>query len=251
MHTENKSSNRIGIFSDIHGNLQALTAVLDEYDSLGITALVCCGDIVGYGANPNECVELIRSRGVRCVAGNHDFAALGRVDIRYFNPIAKSALEWTRKQLTPDNLEFLERQPMTFSVANAFIVHASPYNPEEWNYIITMSEARKNFQCFSQQACFIGHSHTPFIVEQNQRTDTRTCLAKEIVRMQPDCRYLFNVGSVGQPRDGINKACMVILDTDENSVEIRRVAYDIPAAQKAILAAGLRSELAERLMLGM
>lgn len=251
MHIDIKLSNRIGIFSDIHGNLHALDAVLQYYDAAGITDLICCGDIVGYGAFPNECVERMRERNILCVAGNHDFAALNKVDITYFNPVAKRALYWTREQLTKSNLEYLEALPLTLISEDALFVHASPRHPEQWNYIITMSDARQNFRHFGQRMCFLGHSHTPFIVQFRSDDETLSCVDRQIIKLQDSHRYLFNVGSLGQPRDCDKDACFAILDRDAGSVEIRRVSYDVTAAQQAIRDANLPGELADRLMLGM
>ncbi len=251
MHLDQQLSNRIGVFSDIHGNLHALDAILDAYDKLGIKDLICCGDIVGYGAFPNECVERVRERNIYCVVGNHDYAALGLVDITYFNMIAKRALLWTRQVLKENNLEYLKAQPLTIDTHNTLFVHASPRLPEQWNYIITMGDARQNFRHFSQMMCFVGHSHTPFIVQLNSEEESLSCIDKQVVRLNPNYRYLFNVGSVGQPRDGTPDACYAILDLDEGTLEIKRAKYDVENAQTAIIQAGLPKELADRLSMGM
>ncbi len=251
MHLEQQLSNRIGVFSDIHGNLHALDAVLSAYDALGVKDLICCGDIVGYGAFPNECVDRVRERNIFCVAGNHDFAALGLVDITYFNLIAKRALLWTREALLPKNLEFLKNQPLALDSDDALFVHASPRMPEQWNYIITMGDARINFRHFSQRMCFLGHSHTPFIVQLVPEEETLSCIDRQLVQLDPQNRYLFNVGSVGQPRDGNPDACFSVLDRDKGTLEVLHTRYDIEAAQVAIRHAGLPTELAERLAMGM
>ncbi len=240
---------RVAIFSDIHGNLPALDAVLREIDASEVDFAVCCGDVVGYGAFPNECVERLRERKIPTIAGNHDYAALSLIDITCFNEIAKRSIQWTREVLKPENAEFLRNLPLSVEVADMLFVHSSPRSPEAWNYVITLGDARQSFRAFGQRVCFIGHSHTPFVVENCE--GNLTCPTSPIVELRPDCRYLVNVGSVGQPRDRNPEACFAIYDRSTRQIEIRRVAYDLSQAQKAILEAGLPPELAERLIYGL
>lgn len=240
---------RVGIFSDIHGNVHALNAVLAELEKEQVDFIVCCGDVVGYGGNPNQCVEILRQREIPTIAGNHDFAALALVDITYFNDIAREAIIWTRDQLSPDNLAFLKELPLSIELDDMLFVHASPNSPESWNYIITMGQARTGFQHFTQRVCFIGHSHTPFIVENND--GNLACPETPHVRMRENCRYLVNVGSVGQPRDRNPDACFAIYDREAKTIEIRRATYDMAGAQEAIMSNGLPSELADRLAYGL
>lgn len=246
---EGANPRRVGIFSDIHGNVQALERVLQELETLDIDLTVCCGDVVGYGANPNECVEILREREIPTIAGNHDHAALGLIDITYFNEVAKRAILWTRDQLSPDNVEWLRGLEMSIEVADMLLVHASPRSPEAWNYVITMGDARQAFQHFGQRVCFIGHSHTPFIVEN--QANNLSCPDSPAITLRDACRYLVNVGSVGQPRDRNPDACFAIFDRSEGRIEIRRVEYDLPGAQEAIRSNGLPVELAERLQYGL
>lgn len=244
--TTEGSIRRIGIFSDIHGNLQALEAtfrVLEEQER--VDRYYCCGDIVGYGGNPNECVELIRAKNCPVVAGNHDHAALGLSGTSYFNEIARVAIHWTGQVLTAENREFLRNLPMKIVDEEILIVHASPKDPEAWDYILTLGDARLNFQYFDQQICFIGHSHQPFIVEYAD--GNLTCPAELRVSLVEGHRYLVNVGSVGQPRDGNPDASYAIYDRDAKSIEIKRVSYDLVAAQEAIRTQGLPVQLADRL----
>lgn len=240
---------RIGIFSDIHGNVHALRSVLAELDKEQVDFVLCCGDVVGYGGNPNECVEILRERNIPTLAGNHDYAALNLIDITYFNDIAKEAILWTRQELTPENLEWLKELPLTIELDDMLFVHASPNQPENWNYIITMGQARTGFQFFKQKICFIGHSHTPFIVENND--GTLSCPETPQVDCRANCRYLINVGSVGQPRDRNPESCFAIYDRESKTIEIRRVSYDMNGAQETILSRGLPPELAERLAYGL
>lgn len=247
--TTDPAIQRIGIFSDIHGNLQALQAVfriLEEEEQ--VDRYFCCGDIVGYGGNPNECVDLIREKQCPVVAGNHDHAALGLTDTSYFNEIAKAAIGWTGQVLTPDNTEFLRALPMEIVEGDVLIVHASPKDPEAWNYILTLGDARVNFEHFQQQYCFVGHSHQPFVIEYNK--GNLSCPSHPEVSIEAERRYLVNVGSVGQPRDGNPAATYCILDLQEGQIQIKRVDYDLDKAKEAIRKQGLPPQLAERLSHG-
>ncbi len=238
---------RIGVLSDIHGNFHALQATLEELDRIGVDQIVCCGDLVGYGAFPNEVVQAIRDRQIPCLAGNHDHAALLLTDISYFNEVAKAAVLWTKKVLTEENARFLRELPLKLvdEERGVCYVHASPKDPGEWNYIITMGDARENYRYFDQPVCFVGHSHQPFIIENDD--GTLHCSPRPDIEMVEGRRYLVNVGSVGQPRDRKSKPCFAVLDLEARRIEIRRAVYDVSAAQRAILDAGLPRELAERL----
>ncbi len=242
---------KVGVISDIHGNLQALNSVLEELENEGVDKIICCGDVVGYGARPNECVETLRRLEIPTIAGNHDHAALLLTDISNFNEIAKTAVLWTKQVLREDNTEWLRQLPLTLrdTANDVFYVHASPKEPGEWHYILTMGEARTNFNYFTEQICFIGHSHQPFIIENDE--GNLQCPTRPEIDLRVGCRYLINVGSVGQPRDHNPRPCFVVLDFENRKLEIRRCDYDLDASQKAILNAGLPRELAERLAHGM
>lgn len=243
------SPKRIGVFSDIHGNFHALRAVLAALDQLKLDQLICLGDVVGYGAMPNECVELLRERGIPTLAGNHDHAAVGLTDITFFNDIAKRAVHWTRDQLTPENAQWLRERPFVYSLGpEFFFVHASPRDPEAWNYVLTFGEARASFDAFNERICFIGHSHQPAVVEKIN--DDLQCPDGHSVALREDCRYLINVGSVGQPRDRNPASCFVYADLTEGMAHFVRVPYEIEAAQEAILSNDLPEELAVRLGYG-
>ena len=241
----------IAVFSDIHGNLHALNAVLERIDGLGIDTLICCGDVIGYGAFPNECCQAMIDRNIPTLAGNHDHAAIGRTDIKFFNEIAKAAVKWTCDKLTPENAKWLEERPFTCELGEEFyFAHASPYQPERWGYVLTFGDARTGFEQFQHLFCFIGHSHQPAIVIKNG--EDLSCPNEDInkIQIKEGERYLINVGSVGQPRDHNPQACFVTVNLDEKSVAFHRVAYDIDAAQKAILDNDLPPELAERIGYG-
>lgn len=240
---------KYAIISDIHGNLEALESVLAEIDKVKADSLLCLGDIVGYGPNPNECVELIKKRADVSLAGNHDYAPLGKLDLSYFNPWAKSAIEWTASQLNQESIDFLLSLPLKKEMNGFTIVHATPGEPDGWNYIITIGDAVKNFPEFNGQVCFIGHSHVPMVVAVNGSDEYRV-IRENPVRIEPNMRYIINVGSVGQPRDFIPKAAFAIYETDSQLYELFRVEYDIAETQSKIFKSGLPTFLAERLELG-
>lgn len=240
---------RIAVISDIHGNFQALKAVLDAVDQLRPDATVCLGDVVGYGAQPNECIDLLKQRQIPTLAGNHDHAAVDMTDIQYFNAIAKQAVFWTRDNLTPVNSQWLKERPFTYEMSSdLYFVHASPNEPEAWNYVLTYGQARTSFEAFAHKFCFIGHSHQPAIVQK--RGEDLFCPEGHEIPIDGQSRYLINVGSVGQPRDRNPAACFVLLDLDGNCIRFIRIDYDINAAQAEIRKNGLPEELAERLAYG-
>jgi len=247
---------RIAILSDIHGNLESLQAVLDHADKQSYDRLVCLGDIVGYGANPQECVDTIRERVSRengkelVVKGNHDDAAAGGGD-EYFNDQAQRAIRWTAEQLKDETLDWLRELEMLFSYdPDYFLVHASPYQPENWHYVVNMGDALSAFGSFGEKVAFIGHSHVPFFVSKEDEDDRIQIHQVESIEFQNGSRYLTNVGSVGQPRDGDPRACYVIYDVEGGRIDRFRVDYDIDLASKKIIDARLPEFLATRLHKG-
>ncbi|MFQ5645505.1 MAG: metallophosphoesterase family protein [bacterium] len=235
------------IYSDVHGNLQALKAVVADIEKAGTAKKIFLGDAVGYGANPNECIKIIREFSDIALAGNHDHAALNLIDISFFNPFAKEAVFWTRKQLTRESREFLAGLKVEESLNDITLVHATPCLPEEWNYIFSLKIASDNFKCFDRKICFIGHSHVPIIVTLNEKQGRCYVNSGDTMNISSGCRYIINIGSVGQPRDGDNRSSYVLYDDEIQTVTIKRVAYDIAETQSAIIKAGLPSSLAERL----
>ena len=223
-----------GIYSDIHGNLEALQAVLARMDELGIERRICLGDLVGYCANPNECVDLIRRQSDVVILGNHDSVALGRESSENFNFYARRAIEWTRENLTPATIEFLQGLPYLESEGDLCFVHASPRSPADWTYVTSLDDAVDAFSFFSQRICFVGHTHWPVIVVMEGETSFRICDTLSNT-LEPGQRMLVNVGSVGQPRDRNPMASFAICDSEALSVEIERVPYDIAAAQKKMV----------------
>ncbi len=240
---------RYAIISDIHGNLEALESVLAEIEKRAVDSILCLGDVIGYGPNPNECVKVIKERAEVTLAGNHDHAPLGKLDLSYFNPWARSAIEWTRERLTHCSVDFLLSLPLKQDVHGITIVHSTPLQPEEWNYIITVGDAQKNFPQFDSQLCFIGHSHVPIVIVLDAEEDCRV-VQDNPLQIQDGLRYIINVGSVGQPRDLNPQAAFGIYDDSEGIYELLRVDYDIAETQRKIKESDLPEYLAERLEVG-
>ncbi|MFQ5823971.1 MAG: metallophosphoesterase family protein [bacterium] len=240
---------RYAIISDIHGNLEALQKVLAEIDKKQVDEILCLGDIVGYGPNPNECVNIIREIAKVTLAGNHDYAPLGKLDVSYFNPWARSAIHWTADELTQSSRDFLLSLPLKIERDGLTIVHSTPYNPEEWNYIITIGDAVRNFPEFSDKVCFVGHSHVPIIMSENENVDYHV-VRENPLKLKRSTRYIINVGSVGQPRDLNPKAAYAIYDNSKKVYELFRVEYDIAETQRKIRITSLPEFLAERLEKG-
>lgn len=239
---------RYGIFSDIHSNLEALERVIEELETQKVDSYICLGDIVGYGANPNECVERVQGVAELCVAGNHDYGVLGKTTVDNFSGRAKEAVLWTQKILKKKNREFLNGLPLTQKRDGTLFVHASPRDPESWIYLITMSEGMLAFVRFQEKICFVGHSHYPLIFTQGEKGFGY--FQKESFVLSPETRYIVNVGSVGQPRDQDPRAAFTLYDTETQEVKIIRVSYDVETAQTKIRKAGLPPSLADRLAAG-
>ena len=236
------------IFSDIHGNIDALDTVLADVARRGVEIMVCLGDFVGYGAAPNECIARLRPRIEAAVAGNHDLAACGRIRLGYFNPDAADAALWTTETLRPEHLEYLRSLPYSVLWRGVRLVHSSPAEPEEWHYVFSPGDAAFEMEACAEDVCFIGHSHYPgtFEIDGPQVHYTRDA----VVLGRPARRYLVNVPSVGQPRDGDRRAGWLLYDDTPPRFEHVRLEYDIAAAMSRIRAAGLPPFLADRLQWG-
>ncbi|MBI3964090.1 MAG: metallophosphoesterase family protein [Chloroflexi bacterium] len=243
---------RIAVISDIHANLAAFEAVIADFGE--VDEVWCLGDVIGYGPDPNECVERLRRlpRFV-CLPGNHDYAALGLIDVRDFNPVARTAAIWTREQLTDENASYLERLPQTLVRDDFFLVHASPRQPI-WEYVLEESQAAENLAFFDTPYCLLGHSHIPLVFRErpNQsRNPMGRFMGKPGIEVSlGDERMIINPGSVGQPRDRDARAAYGLIDLEERTFEFRRVEYDIAATQRKMADAGLPKPLAERLAVG-
>ncbi len=238
---------RYAILADIHGNLEALQVVLEDFKQQKCTHHACLGDIVGYGANPKQCLDIIRGMNIPVVKGNHDEYVGIDENPDGFNDAAAEAVTWTRQQLTPDDRKWLRELKYFRLVANFSIVHATLDAPQRWGYVFEKLEAAASFTYQNTPVCFFGHTHVPvaFVRDTTVRGGTYSKF-----RVEPGKKYFVNVGSIGQPRDGNPKSAYVIYDLEEQTIEIRRLDYDIATAQKKIIAAGLPERLAKRLALG-
>ncbi len=226
---------KLGIISDVHANLEALDAVLKRFEVEKVDQIVCLGDVVGYGADPNACIERVRSVAAITVLGNHDAALTGHTPVAYFNSYARTGVEWTSRVITDENLQFLKGLPLSHIDDHMLFVHSTPKDPSAWNYIHEFSEAEPQFSYMSEgMTAFIGHSHVPTRFDHPSRK-----------------KSIINVGSVGQPRDRDPRACCGCYDSVTNSFEWLRETYDVQEAARKIRAAGLPEYLAVRLFIGM
>ena len=237
------------IVSDIHANLVALQAVLA--DASGFDEIWCLGDLVGYGPNPNECIERIQEFPHVSLAGNHDWAALGKLDIKNFNMDARAATIWTQTELSSASHEYLNALPTHLERDGFSMAHASPREPV-WEYVLDANAAYANFAHFSTPYCLVGHTHIPLIFELNnhrQRCETMIPPLNGHLDLA-DRRMIINPGSVGQPRDGDPWASYAMLDTDNMTWEFRRVPYAVEITQERMRARGLPRRLVDRLQIG-
>lgn len=235
-----------GVIGDVHSNYEALTAVVNELREERVDKILCTGDIIGYAAEPIQCIDLIRELDCVVVAGNHDYAAVGKFPAGYFHADARNAIIWTAKQLTPGYTEFLKTLPLVVELDGITLVHASLNHPEFFDYITSGVEAQLNFDILKTQICFYGHSHVPLAIfydKGNIHVDKGG-----VFDLQNVDRVLVNVGSVGQPRDWDIRASYAIYDTNRKLVQIKRVKYNIRNAVDKIYKAGLPGINALRLM---
>jgi len=241
------------IFSDIHGNFEALKSILSDAEKRKVHRCICLGDIVGYGPYPNECVELVRSlKNCRCLAGNHDVAALWETSPYGMSSEAKEAILWTMDQLTNENKQFLGALPDTLDLADMTFVHANPYNPRGWRYVMDRKYALRSFAATSCRHLFIGHSHIPLIITRRHllAVDLQAIEGSIQCRVKDTRRRIINCGSVGQPRDKDSRSCYLIYDSRKQQLEFYRVDYNIEKTAQAILSTGLPPRLSKRLFKG-
>jgi predicted phosphodiesterase len=238
---------RFAIFSDTHSNLEALEAVLADARERRCTHFVCLGDIVGYNANPHECVERIRELDCPTVKGNHDEQASLPLSTSDFNELAERAIQWTRDNLTEEDKQWLRELPLQKKVRDFTIVHATLDTPAQWGYVFNNLDAAASFTYQHTTVCFFGHTHVPMVFIRDEGVRREWI---DHIRIEPTKKYLINMGSVGQPRDGNWRAAYCIYDIENNLVEQLRVKYDLAVAQQKIIKAGLPRLLAERLALG-
>lgn len=244
---------RIAVFSDIHGNMEALEAFLADVAGRHVDRYVCLGDLVGYGASPNECIERLDSlASVRFVKGNHDAAALWQSSPYEMSSGAKTAILWTMDRLTPENLERLKALDDRFQDDRIQFCHANPLRSMNWRYVNTWFSAFRSFLSSRSRWIFVGHTHRPLVISRQTqfKLDFVTPKSESPFELDPDRRYIINCGSIGQPRDGNPDACYAILDTRNQWLEFRRVSYDIQSTAEKIRSAGLPEYLATRLFKG-
>jgi len=236
------------ILGDIHANLDALNVVLEDCRAQGVTDYLCTGDVVGYNACPHECLVAVRALGCPIVMGNHDHYVSSRQNLDDFNPHAAAVIQWTRRQLSPEEIFFLRALPFAKTVMGMTLVHATMDNPEGFGYVFDHLQAESHFNHQVTPLCFHGHTHCPMIYEKQIGAVYR--IDAQDFKLPIGRKYFINVGSVGQPRDGDPRASYVIYDPKSRSVRFRRLEYDVAAAQERVRMAGLPERLAERLALG-
>lgn len=240
----------IALISDVHGNLEALNAVLQDIRQNGkVNEVIFLGDAVGYGANPNEVLRLIRSECSIKIMGNHDYSALGLLDSGEFNAYAQSAIAYTSSVLDAESVGILSAFKISHHTADMTLVHATPEEPQAWHYCLSLAEADRQFHHFDNRICFLGHSHKPVVYARNFAGEAYSIGGRDI-DLEKEYRYIVNTGSVGQPRDGDPRACYVWFDGESGIVTYRRVEYDVTTAQAKMAAVKLPEFLIERLASG-
>jgi len=222
---------KYGVFSDIHSNLEALEAVLEALKKEKVDRYLCVGDIVGYAANPRECLKIVKDLNCPAVCGNHDRAVTDLLDYSSFNDAARAAVEWTKGNLNDREKDYLRGLPFTYEEGQITMVHGSLDRPEEFEYLLDEEAAVRTIKLCKTKICFVGHTHQPFEYYRGMK-------------------FLVNVGSVGQPRDGDPRAAYCVFDSESDKVRIKRVEYDVRSAMDKIIAAGLPEYLATRLSEG-
>ena len=236
------------IFGDIHANLEALEEVLRDAEAQGCTHYACLGDIVGYNANPRECLEIVRSLDCPVIKGNHDEECSRETPLEGLNPLAYAALTWTRLQMRASEKEYLRSLRLVRQVTDFTTVHATLDSPGGWAYVQNKFDAMASFNYQFTSVCFFGHTHVPVAYSQEGAARPEKVDVEEVLmKVEPGKKYFINVGSVGQPRDGDWRASYAIYDKIQQTITVRRLEYDIERTQEKIIAAGLPEGLAIRL----
>lgn len=241
---------RYGIFADVHSNLEAIDAVIQSYKNESIDQYICVGDVVGYGANPCECIERVKSLSAITVAGNHDWATVNLYSLENLRFEAKEAIHWTRTQITQSERDFLESLKLIYKNPDLTLAHGTLDNPKDFNYMNNGYIAWESLRILGTKIGFVGHSHVPGIFTKGSG-DKVGYRQDDFLDLLDTESYIVNVGSVGQPRDGNSKAAYCIYDTEEKKVSIKRVSYDIDKTRQKIIETGLPRSLGDRLLLGM
>ena len=238
---------KFAIFGDVHSNLEALNAVLEDARSHDCTHFVCIGDIVGYNANPSECLDVIQKLDCPVVKGNHDEEASLDTELVGLNPLAQKSMQWTRDNLDLNQKKYLKELKLARHVGDFTIVHATLDSPASWGYVTSKFDALESLGYQYTPVCFFGHTHVPAFYFKDLRMEEHQ---GKSIKIETGKKYQINVGSVGQPRDGDFRSSSCIYDVDERLIINRRVGYDIKTAQEKILKAGLPEQLAHRLAEG-
>ena len=234
------------ILSDIHGNAQALEKVIEEIAVTRPDFVVSLGDVVGYGANPSDCIDLVDQHCNIRVCGNHDFVAAGLAESENFNITARISIEWTKSSLSARQKELLNAYDTVRHHGECLFAHSSPVSPLDWEYIYTIGQAERIFRETDARFIFIGHTHVPGIISYDPVSGYSVENSSK-VEVEPNRRYLINPGSIGQPRDGVSAASFALIDVQRSRISLRRIPYDVTEAQERIRAEGLPESLASRL----
>jgi diadenosine tetraphosphatase ApaH/serine/threonine PP2A family protein phosphatase len=229
--------------------MEALESVFRDIEKQGVEKIHFLGDAVGYGSNPNKCIQKIDKYCEIKLLGNHDYALMGLESTKSFNHAAKASIEWTKSNIKKKNITLLADFEMEATFLDYYMVHSSPGHAERWFYILDLDQATQSFDNFSQNVCFVGHSHIPAIFKKDKNGETVHQI-KESIEVNGDCKYIINVGSVGQPRDNDSRACYLIADISNGILYYRRVEYDIKKTQKNMRKANLPEFLIDRLAIG-
>lgn len=238
---------KYALFGDIHANWEALSAVLEDAAANGVTNYICVGDIVGYNASPAECLSKVRDICDAVVRGNHDHYCSHDECLEDFHPLAANVVDWTRRQLADEDIQYLRNLRLSRLIDGFTIVHSTLDMPEKWGYVLDTLEAEAHFAYQNTGLCFHGHTHVPVVYERHGSVMRRDV---KVLRVTLGRKYFINTGSVGQPRDGDPRASYLIYHPAERTVEFRRLPYDIETAQRKIREAGLPERLAARLAQG-
>ncbi len=242
---------RIALISDIHGNIDALEAVLADIETFQIDTIACLGDIIGYGSEPRKCLELIQERCSPIVMGNHEVFAIFPIDPAELGGAAGRGIEHAREQLSEEQLDWIARLPLVEELAGATLVHASLDEPGDFNHLLKLRQAKRHFEEQETPLCFNGHTHQPIIIEKVGRY-IESCKPHDgFIGLNPANPHLVNVGSVGQPRDEDPRACYVIYDTEMHAVSFERVEYDIKKAQQRFEEAKMHPSVIKRIAKGL
>lgn len=242
---------KYGILGDIHSNLSALEAAISALQEEEVDIILSVGDVVGYGAAPAACIALLKEVEAVIVKGNHDAAAAGQMDLIYFNQFAREAVKWTQSVLVEDDLRWLGSLPLTADFEDCSVAHGTYHKPELFDYVNSPSDGDPSLDAMSRPVCFIGHTHVPRMLLRLSDDPHRTAYTTEdFVDLREVNKALINVGSVGQPRDDDPRAAVALFDSQEDTIALHRVEYDIDRESDRIRRAGLPAVLADRLFLG-